>query len=191
MRYDTIMDKKDCGELSRVWIYHFEKALEHTLGQGDTGAVGHDAYVVAHHAIPDESLYPYSEDIEVIERKPPNVQPRAYKLTKPVHAVPQTEEAFKQVFSNNQTVAFGFVVNANFEDSSWWASGEMPTGEGEVMGGHEILACGYLKDHPDYCLCLNSWGTEFGLNGYFLFPWSQILNPTVASDFRTIVRAHA
>lgn len=188
MRFDTIVDGNDCNELSRVWIYHFEKAIENTLGRGDTGAVGHDAFTVAINGIPDESLYPYSEDIAVIEKQPPDIEPRAYFLKKEVHAVPQTVEAFKQVLSNNQTIPFGFTVYENFENQSWWSSGEMPNPEGEVKGGHEVLLCGYLKEYPNHGLVLNSWGSEWSLNGYFLFPWSLLTNPNIASDFRTIVR---
>lgn len=188
-RYDTIMDGKDCGELSRLWIYYFERAIEHTLDQGDCGAEGHDAFTVARHAIPNESHYPY--DISKFEQKPPNVQPRAYKLTKPVHAVPQTEEEFKRVLSNNQTIAYGFTVYRDFEEP-WGTPGVMPepNPSEEVLGGHENLLVGYLEEYPDHFLSLNSWGTEWGIfGGYFLFPKATLLNPNVASDFRTIVRA--
>ncbi len=106
-QFDTIMDGKDCGVLSRRWIYHFELAIEGMLGRGDVGAEGHDAFTVAHHGIPDETLWPYSEDITAVEVKPPDVEPRAYRLTKPVHAVPQSENAIKAVLSNKQTIAAG------------------------------------------------------------------------------------
>lgn len=189
-QYDAIQDGKDCGELSRRWIYHFEKAIEGTLGQGDTGAVGHDAFKVAEHGIPDESLWPYSEDIAEIEVKPPDVEPRAYRLTKPVHAVPQADEALRQVLSNGQTIPFGFTVYTSFE-ADWTQPGVMPepsTSE-EVLGGHEVLVVGYLEAYPDHFLVRNSWGAGWGLAGYFLFPAATLLNPSMASDFRTVVRA--
>jgi C1A family cysteine protease len=183
------MDGKDCGELSRLWIYYFERAIEHTLDQGDCGAEGHDAFTVAKHKIPNETLWPY--DISKFEQKPPNVQPRAYKLTKPVHAVPQTEEAFKRVLSANQTIAYGFTVYRSFEEQ-WATTGVMPepNPSEEVLGGHENLLCGYLEAYPDHFLSLNSWGTEWGIfGGYFLFPKATLLDPNMATDFRTIVRA--
>lgn len=187
-QYDSIVDGKDCGVLSRLWIYFWERSLEHTLGQGDAGAMGHDAFRVAKHGIPDESLWPY--DISRFEVRPPDVEPRAYRLTKPVHAVPQLESSIKQVLSNRQTIAFGFTVYQSFEDA-WQETGVMPApepGEG-VLGGHEILVVGWLESHPDYALCRNSWGAGWGIGGYFFFPWKSLLDPNIASDFRTIVRA--
>ena len=186
-RYDTIMDGKDCGELSRLYTYYYERELEGTLGQGDAGAMGHDAFVVAQKGIPSETLWPY--DITKFEEKPPT-EPFAYTLTKPVHAVPQTENDFKAVLSNNQTIAYGFTVYRGFEEP-WQTPGVMPepNQNEEVLGGHETLISGYLKEYPDHALILNSWG-EWGLNnsGYFLFPWKSLLNPNIASDFRTVVR---
>jgi C1A family cysteine protease len=186
-QYDAILDGHDCGELSRLWIYYFERAIEGTLSQGDCGAMGHDAFTVAKKGIPDESKWPYV--ISKFEAKPPAAEPRAYKLSKTVKAVPQLETSIKQVLSNKQTVAFGFTVYESFEDT-WREPGVMPVPEPSesVLGGHEVLIVGYLKSHPHHALVRNSWGSGWGLGGYFLFPWKVLLDPNMASDFRTIVR---
>src|SRR5215831_7192182 len=44
--------------------------------------------------------------------------------------------------------------------------------------GHEVLAIGYPQGHPEHCLCRNSWGTGWGMDGYFLMPWSVLLDPS-------------
>lgn len=194
-RYDSIMDGKDCGELSRLWTYYFERSIEHTLAQGDCGAEGHDAFTVAKHGIPAETLWPY--DISQFEKKPPACwipgQPgkRTYTLTKPVHAVPQSLESIKAVLSNNQTISYGFTVYRDFEEP-WSQTGVMPepSQSEEVLGGHENLLCGYLPEYPDHLLSLNSWGTEWGIfGGYFLFPTKTFLDTSMVSDLRTIVRS--
>lgn len=197
-QYDAIQDGKDCGLLARLWIYYFERSLEGTLGQGDTGAIGHDAFTVAKHGIPPETDWPY--DISTFQNKPSADEPRAYTLSRAVHAPVQTKTAVQQVLSNGQTIAFGFTVYQSFESEQVAQTGIMPVpqpGE-QVLGGHEVLAVGYLEDQPDYVLCRNSWGSvqtdgvEWGLDGgdgYFLFPWSCFLDSSMTSDFRTIVRA--
>jgi C1A family cysteine protease len=191
---DAIKDGKDCGELSRLFTYYFERSIEHTLANGDCGAEGHDAFTVAKHGIPAETLWPY--DISKFEQKPPacwipgHPGKRNYTLTKPVHAVPQNIEQIKAVLSNNQTMPIGFTVYQSFEDEASWSKGRMPIpAPGEsVLGGHEVLVAGWLKSDPDYALVLNSWGTSWGLNGWFLMPWGYLLNANYCSDFRTIVR---
>lgn len=186
-QYDSIVDGHDCGPLSRLWIYYWERALEGTLGQGDTGAIGHDAFRVARHGIPPESTWPYN--IDTFQDRPGADEPRAYYLRKPVAAPAQSQTAVKQVLSNRQTIAFGFTVYESFE-GQWEQPGVMPVpqpGE-QVLGGHEILAVGYLADWPEYVLCRNSWGAQWGLGGYFLFPWSIFLDHNQVQDLRTIVR---
>jgi C1A family cysteine protease len=209
-QYDAILDGKDCGELSRLWIYYFERSIEGTLKQGDCGAMGHDAFTVAKHGIPDEKLWPY--DIARFQVKPPDAEPRAYTLEKEVRSVPQTDTAIKQVLANKQTIAFGFTVRESFEDESWWPSAKMPIPrKGEsVLGGHEIDIVGFLPVFPDFFIARNSWNLIYGLfaegggdgaplkvtsaehaagkGGYFLFPKAVLLDPNTCSDFRTIVR---
>lgn len=186
--YDAILDGHDPGHLSRLQVYYGERALEGTLGQGDTGAYGHDGFKVAAHGLALEKDWPYN--IKRFQVAPPADLPVAYTLTKQVHAVPQTKAAIKRVLSNQQTVSFGFTVYSSFEDPATGSTGIMPYPQlGEsVLGGHQVVAIGYLKALPQYVLCRNSWGTAWGKAGYFFMPWTVITNRQMASDLRTIVR---
>jgi C1A family cysteine protease len=185
-RYDAIQDGTDPGPLSRLWVYRFERKLEGTFARGDCGAIGHDAFTVATHGIPSESLWPY--DISTFQDAPPAaaVATRAYTLTKPVHTPAQDVDTFKAVLSNGQTIAYGFTVYESYEQTG--PDGIVGPPEGDVMGGHEQRIVGYLKAFPDYALVAGSWGTSFALGGYVLFPWEQLMDPNFATDFRTIVR---
>jgi C1A family cysteine protease len=158
--------------------------------QSDSGAEGHDAFKDGRkYGVGPETIWPY--DISKFRIAPPS----AYATARQNHKVPQyrhpeqSEATLKAVLSNRQTVAFGFTVYESFESRMVEVTGKVPMpqrGE-QVIGGHEILLVGYLKDQPDYALCRNSWGTGWGLSGYFLMPWSYVLSG-LASDFRTVYR---
>lgn len=203
-RYDAMLDGTDPGQLCRFFIYYGERKLEGTLGQGDTGAEGHDAFTVAQSGIPDETCWPYtwpggidagppSDSVFDPTNLPADVAsaPAAYTLKKPVVAVPQTQQAIQALLSNRQTVAMGFTVYSSFESSTVATTGivPMPAQNEQVVGGHEVLIVGYLEAEPNYALLMNSWGATWGLKGFFLMPWSYICNSQLASDLRTITRA--
>lgn len=191
-QYDSILDGHDCGLLARLWIYFWERSLEGTLGQGDVGAMGHDAFTVAKHGIPPETMWPY--DISTFQDRPGPDEPRAYRLEKKVAAPQQSEMALKQVLSNDQTIAYGFTVYESFEQP-WETPGVMPMpqpGE-QILGGHENLWVGYLEAFPGYLLSRNSWDPDpsdqsLNFEGYFLMPLAFALDQNNVSDLRTIVR---
>ena len=192
IEYDAILNGDSFGPPSRLFIYYGERALEGTLGQGDTGAQGHDGFKVARRTgVPPETDWPYN--IAAFETRPSMKafeDARSHRIPEYRHPS-QSETEIKRVLSNKQTVAFGFSVYESFESPQVAQTGIMPIpqrGE-EIVGGHEVLAVGYLRSEPNYVLVRNSWGTEWGLGGYFLFPWELFLSPGYASDFRTIPRA--
>jgi C1A family cysteine protease len=98
-------------------------------------------------------------------------------------------------FSNQRTIAFGFMVYESFESSGVARTGivPMPKRGEQVLGGHEVLAVGFLKSEPDYVLVRNSWGSRktggrgWGIDGsgYFLMPWRM---PAIGGDWTTIQR---
>jgi C1A family cysteine protease len=61
----------------------------------------------------------------------------------------------------------------------------MPSKSERSLGGHALLAVGY-NDQFSTILVRNSWGPNWGINGYFTLPYQYISNNNLADDFWTI-----
>jgi C1A family cysteine protease len=61
----------------------------------------------------------------------------------------------------------------------------MPASDEKSVGGHAVLAVGY-DDATREFLVRNSWGTDWGLKGYFKIPYAYLTTAKLASDFWTI-----
>ena len=186
-RLDT--DSSDDYTPSRLDIYWGERKLEHSPLDQDTGAWGRDGFKYARRTgVIPESDWPY--DISKFADKPAVDRHERHKIGH-YKVVPRSVDSFKAVLSNRQTIAIGFTVFESFESHEVARTGVMPMPDvrrEQVLGGHEVLVIGYLNLEPHYALVRNSWGIDWGIDGYFLMPWSVILDRSMSSDFRTIYR---
>lgn len=191
IEYNNRLDGDDYGTPSRLFIYYGERQLEGSLTQGDTGAFGRDGFKLAHKVgTPPETDWPY--DITAYQQKPPEqayTDAAKHKIGD-YRVVGRSLSRFKAVLSNRQTIAFGFSVFESFESKEMASTGmmAMPEPGEKALGGHEVLMVGYLAKEPNYALIRNSWGTDWGMGGYFLMPWTYLLESNLSSDFRTIRR---
>jgi C1A family cysteine protease len=60
----------------------------------------------------------------------------------------------------------------------------MPASGEKVVGGHCVVAVGYDNSTRMFII-RNSWGTSWGLNGYFMMPYEYMLG-RLSSDFWTM-----
>lgn len=194
LEYEMILDDESVFTPSRLAIYWLERWLEggEANTQQDTGAYGRDGFRAARKfGFAPEPDWPYLiAKFRDDPRYPLSVDFDRYKLRKDYRAVPRSIVGWKRVLSNRQTIAFGFSVYDSFESREVERTGivPMPTKDERLLGGHEVLAVGYLRKYPDHALCRNSWGEDWGMGGYFLMPWHLLMNRYLASDFRTIRR---
>ena len=53
------------------------------------------------------------------------------------------------------------------------------------LGGHAVMAVGY-DDSAERVLVRNSWGTDWGIKGYFTMPYDYISDDNLADDLWTL-----
>lgn len=194
---DRLADGQGAMTPSRIAIYWFERFLEGQPATVDHGAMGRDGLKAARQfGVLPEADWPYPaspQDPEFAQdpRTCDKWAPDHWVLDDQYKSVNRSETDFKRVLSNKQTIAYGFAVFSSFVSEDVAHDGIVPAPDPSQIipnEGHEVLAVGYLEAYPQHCLCRNSWGTGWGMGGYFLMPWSVLLDPGFSSDFRTIYR---
>jgi len=172
---------------SRLFIYYNERVMEGTVNQ-DAGAQIRDGVKsVATLGAPPETDWQY--DISKFSTRPPK---QAYSDAKSdlVSAYARVTQDLMQMrgcLAGGYPFVFGFTVYESFESQSVADTGQVPmpaSGE-QVKGGHAVVAVGY-DDQKRVFFVRNSWGTDWGKDGYCFMPYEYLLTPHLANDFWTI-----
>ncbi len=172
---------------SRLFIYYNERALEGTTTT-DSGAMIRDGIkAVAEQGACPEPMWPYQEP-NFAERPPA----QCYKSGK-AHPAVQYSRVIQDVVQLKACLAagypfvFGFTVYESFESDEVAHSGmaAMPAASETALGGHAVMATGY-DDTSSRLLVRNSWGTDWGMGGYFTLPYAYAEDSNLAADFWTI-----
>jgi C1A family cysteine protease len=98
--------------------------------------------------------------------------------------VEQNITAIKEVLSQGYPVLFAIGVYTSFDCNDGIVP--MPMMESDYLrGGHAILLVGYDEKNEVFTF-RNSWGEEWGNNGYCQIPYQYVEDTSLAHDFWVI-----
>lgn len=172
---------------SRLFIYFNERSMEGTI-ESDAGAMIRDGIKsVAKQGACSEGKWPYSTS--KFAAKPPAacyseaLQYQALSYERVARDVSQWEQCLAGGFP----IVLGFTVYDSFMSDTTARTGllAMPGKKEKMEGGHAVLCVGYDKRKKLFII-RNSWGTNWGQQGYFMLPYAYITNPNLSDDFWTI-----
>jgi len=156
---------------SRLFIYYNERVIENDVSEDAGASISDGAHVVNTQGCPHENLWPYN--ISTFAEKPPQAvyQDGVKHLALQVQQVAQNLTAMKEVLATGLPIVIGFTVYQSFESDHVTQTGivPMPGHHEQVLGGHCVVLVGY-DDSQSRFIARNSWGTAWGLQGYFLMP---------------------
>jgi C1A family cysteine protease len=172
---------------SRLFIYYNERVMEGSV-QIDSGAMIRDGIKsIAKQGACAEKQWPYI--IAKFIRKPTQV---CYKDAEKHQAVSYqrlvpTLTQLKGCLASGYPFVFGFTVYESFESQEVTKTGvvPMPAASEQVLGGHAVLAVGY-DDTAQRFIVMNSWGTDWGMKGFFTMPYAYLTDTNLADDFWTV-----
>lgn len=172
---------------SRLFLYYNERALEGTVNSDSGGQIRDGIKSEAKQGDCPENLWPY--DITKFAVEPPKQcydSALKYKAINYQRLV-QDLNQLKGCLASGYPFVFGFTVYRSFESQQVAKTGHapMPAPGEQAISGHAVMAVGY-DDSKQWFIVRNSWGTGWGMKGYFTLPYAYLLNQNLSSDFWTI-----
>lgn len=164
-------------DASRLFVYKATRNLEGDVG--DTGAYIRTAMKsLVVFGAPPERYWPY--DIADFDKEPPafcyaygqSFQAlRYFRIDGERKSPAKVLSTMKAVLRAELPIIVGFVV---FDYGDLAGRFVVPTDEDMPLGGHAVMACGY-DDTNEAFLIRNSWGTDWGDDGYGWLPYEYVL----------------
>jgi C1A family cysteine protease len=172
---------------SRLFIYYNERVMEGTVSS-DSGAQIRDGMKsVGQQGACPEDMWPYH--IAHFADKPTDacfqeaLKHKAILYQRVVRNLIQ----MKGCLASGYPFIFGFTVYESFESNKMTQTGHalMPQAGEHVLGGQAVMAIGYDDSHK-WFIVRNSWGTGWGMQGYFTLPYDYLMDSSLANDFWTL-----
>jgi C1A family cysteine protease len=173
---------------SRLFIYYNERVMEGTINE-DSGAMIRDGVKsMVDKGVCPETMWPYITS-KFTNKPCPQCYTAALdnQVLQYLRITPHNLSDVKQCLALGYPFAFGFTVYESMMSAEVAKTGivPMPKLTESVLGGHAVMAVGY-DDSKNALIVRNSWGTSWGLNGYFYLPYGFVEQPNLSADYWTI-----
>ena len=172
---------------SRLFIYYNERVIEHTVAT-DSGAQLRDGIkTVNKQGVCTEKIWPYN--ITQFAKKPAEQMYSAALNHKVLsyQSIVRNLTQMKGCLASGYPFVLGFTAYESLESESVAKTGKlnMPKKNEQVVGGHAVAAVGF-DDKTKRFIMRNSWGTDWGMKGYFTMPYDYLMDENLSDDFWTI-----
>jgi len=187
IEFDQIKQKLASSTPSRLFIYYNERVIEGAVDTDGGAQIRDGIKTVASDGACPETMWPYVEASFASTPPAPCYQYAKLHPTVQYARVTQSEAQLKACLAAGYPFVFGFTVYESFESDEVAKSGmvQMPGAAEAEVGGHAVMAVGY-NDSVQRFLVRNSWGSAWGVGGYFTIPYAYLTDGNLADDFWVI-----
>jgi C1A family cysteine protease len=178
----------DFQDLSRLFIYYNARALDGTTKHDYGTTVRSAIKAIRSVGVCREALWPYyPQSVFTSPTSTAFSEAKNHKVLYGYRINNQNLVEMKQCLANGFPFIFGFSVYDSFMSHDTARTGivSLPSKSEDTIGGHAVCCVGY-DDTTHSFLIRNSWGADWGIQGYCWMPYLYLTNPDLAADFWTL-----
>jgi len=167
---------------SRMFLYYNERQADNDIEDDKGSTLSQGIHVAENIGICSEEEWKY--DIKLFDIRPPEkcyLEAKNHKANDYYH-IEQTENAIKATLAKGYPILLGITVYESFENEEVAKNGivSLPLPNENLLGHHAVVLVGYNNNNQ--WILRNSWGTEWGDNGYFYLPFDYLTDQYLATD---------
>ncbi len=176
--------------VSRLFLYWNERDFEQAADKDAGAALSDGIKSLKEDGICSEDVWPYDVD-NVFDQPHDEAYDAASDHTiDEAHRVKIELHDLRHCLAEGYPFVFGLQIYSPFEDVGDDGRVALPDpNEHDACGGHAMLCVGY-SDADEVFVVRNSWGPEWGDEGYCYVPYEYLSNAQMAHDAWTLRRAH-
>lgn len=175
--FDLMAQKLNNFTPSRLFIWYNERTKEGTINQNVGALISDGVESLLNQGVCPESEWPY--DVSEFAVKPTDgcySDALKHKLDN-YKSFDRNLNQMKQSLINGYPFVFAFSVYESFESSEVAKTGIMPIPQPDekFIFDHVVMAVGF-DDSKQWFIVRNSWGTDWGDQGYFYMPYEFMMD---------------
>lgn len=188
LRYILRKNQNQAVDMSRLFIYYNGRLNSGYPIAEDTGLTMRQGFIsVQNSGAAPETEWPY--DIAKFATKAPASVYTLASANKTIgyYSVAQDLSQLRKCLKDGFLISFGIALFDSFMSATVARTGQVPVPQrGEQrIGGHAMTIVGYDHDRSVFIVA-NSWGDDWGDNGFCYIPYSMILDRNNTGDFWSV-----
>ncbi|MDP3277673.1 MAG: C1 family peptidase [Deltaproteobacteria bacterium] len=182
--------EEEAYDVSRLFIYYNGRAVDSCETEDEGSVIGSLIQSLKEHGACSEETWPFDKDIVNEQPSDEAYEEAGQFLVDDCALVPTDVDAWRAVLAEGYPIIFGISLFQSFDRQRKPGVVPMPSpreSSRESHGGHAMLAVGY-SDRDRVFIVRNSWGTEWGDEGYCYIPYDYLCSERFNNGDSWIIR---